>query len=106
MFVTTLNSNRMLSLTAEGGYIHLQDLVWSADQLEHGLSVKLKELPCRVQLFTVVTPNGAIDWIISHHPEGTLTPYAIQDEKAVRWHIEQLHRELKPLTGSEKGECR
>jgi len=105
-FVTSLKSNRMVSLTPEGGYIHLQDLVWSADQLEHGLSIKLKELPFRVQLFKVVTSNGDIDWIISNHPEGTMTTYAIQDQNAVRWQIEQLHRELKQLTGSEKCECR
>jgi hypothetical protein len=50
-FVTTLKSNRMVSLTPEGGYLHLQDLVWTADALEHGLSVRLKDLPFRVQLF-------------------------------------------------------
>jgi hypothetical protein len=105
-FVTTLKSNRMVSLTPEGGYIHLQDLVWSAEQLEHGLSVKLKELPFRVQLFKVVAPHGDIDWIITNHPAGATTTHDIQAENAVRWHIEQLHRELKQLTGSEKCECR
>jgi hypothetical protein len=85
-FVTTLKSQRLVSLTAEGGYIHLQDLVWSPDQLEHGLSVKLKELPFRVQLFKVVTSNGDIDWIITNHPAGAMTTHAIQDENAVRWH--------------------
>src|SRR5579859_1535403 len=106
VFVTTLKSNRMVSLTPEGGYIHLQDLVWSAEQLEHGLSVKLKELPFRVQLFKVVAPNGDIDWIITNHPAGAMTTHDIQAENAVRWQIEQLHRELKQLTGSEKCECR
>ena len=106
MFVTTLKSNRMVSLTPESGYVHLQDLVWTAEQLEHGLSIKLKELPFRVQLFKVVATNGDIDWIITNHPEGTMTTHTIQTENAVRWQIEQLHRELKQLTGSEKCECR
>jgi SRSO17 transposase len=105
-FVTSLKSNRMVSLTPEGGYIHLQDLVWSAEQLEHGLSIKLKELPFRVQLFKVVTSNGDIDWIITNHPAGAMTSHDIQAKNAVRWQIEQLHRELKQLTGSEKCECR
>jgi len=105
-FITTLKSNRLVSLTPEGGYVHLQDLVWTAEQLEHGLSIKLKELPFRVQLFKVVATNGDIDWIISNHPEGAMTTHAIQTENAVRWQIEQLHRELKQLTGSEKCECR
>src|SRR5579859_62747 len=105
-FLTTLKSNRMVSLTPESGYVHLQDLVWSAEQLEHGLSIKLKELPFRVQLFKVVATNGDIDWMITNHPEGMITTHAIQTENAVRWQIEQLHRELKQLTGSEKCECR
>jgi hypothetical protein len=81
-------------------------LVWAAEQLERGLSIKLKELPFRVQLFKVVATNGDIDWIITNHPDGTMTTRAIQTENAVRWQIEQLHRELKQLTGSEKCECR
>ena len=106
VFVTTLKSNRMVSLTPEDGYIHLQDLAWSAAQLEQGHSVKLKELPFRVQLFKVVAPNGDIDWIITNRPDGTMTTHAIQTQNAVRWQIEQLHREMKQLTGSEKCECR
>jgi hypothetical protein len=60
-FVTTLKSNRMVSLTHEGGYVHLQALVWNDEALEHGLSFKLKDLPFRVQLFKVVATNGDID---------------------------------------------
>ena len=94
VFVTPLKNNRMVSLTPEGGYIHLQDLGWSVHQLEHGLSIKLKELPCRVQLFKVVAPNGDIDWMITNHPADTMTPHDVQAQNAVRWQIEQLHREL------------
>jgi len=105
-FVTTLKSNRMVSLTAEGGYIHLQDLVWAADSLEHGLSVKLKELPFRGQLFKVVALNGDIESVITNHPQPELTTHDVQSKNAVRWQIEQLHRELKQLTGSEQCPCR
>jgi Transposase DDE domain len=105
-FVTTLKANRLVSLSKAQGYLHLQDLEWTAQRLQQGVSVKLKDMPFRVQLFKVVTPNGDIDWVITNHPEGTFTTSAIQDENAVRWQIEQLHRELKQLTGSEKCECR
>jgi SRSO17 transposase len=105
-FVTTLKDNRLVSLSPEGGYIHLQDLDWTPHRLEHGVSVKLKEVPFRVQLFKVVAPNGDIEWVITNHPEGTFTTSDIQDENAVRWQIEQLHRELKQLTGTEHCECR
>jgi hypothetical protein len=105
-FVTTLKDNRMVSLSKEGGYIHLQDIEWTAHRLTYGVPVKLKEIPFKVQLFKVVAPNGDIEWVITNHPEGAFTTSDIQDENAGRWQIEQLHRELKQLTGSEKCECR
>lgn len=104
-FVTTLKANRMVSLSKEAGYTHLDTIEWTAQSLENGLLVKLKEVPFYVQLFKLVAPNGDIEWVISNHP----SPFAksdIQQENAVRWQIEQLHRELKQLTGSEKCECR
>jgi hypothetical protein len=105
-FVTTLKSNRMVSLTPEGGYVHLQTLVWDDDTLEHGMSIKLKDLPFRVQHFKGVATNGDIDWVITNHPEPNLSTHDLQAKNAVRWQIEQLHRELKQLTGSEQCQCR
>ncbi len=105
-FVTTLKDNRLVSLSKETGYVHLQDIEWTAQRLKQGVAVKLKEVPFKVQLFKVVAPNGDIEWVITNHPEGTFTTSDIQDENAVRWQIEQLHRELKQLTGTEKCECR
>jgi len=105
-FVTTLKDNRLVSLSKEQGYVHLQAIDWTPQRLRQGVSVKLKEMPFRVQLFKVVALDGDIDWVITNHPEGAFTTSDIQDENAVRWQIEQLHRELKQLTGSEKCECR
>ena len=105
-FITTLKDNRLVSLSKEGGYIHLQDIEWTEQRLTYGVPIKLKEVPFKVQLFKVVAPNGDIAWVITNHPEGFFTTSDIQDENAERWQIEQLHRELKQLTGSEKCECR
>ena len=105
-FVTTLKANRLVSLSKEQGYLHLQDIEWTEQRLTYGVPVKLKEVPFKVQLFKVVAPNGDIDWVITNHPEGTFTPRDVQEANAGRWPIEQLHRELKQLTGSEKCECR
>lgn len=105
-FITTLKDNRMVSLSKEGGYIHLQAIEWTDHRLTYGVPVKLKEVPFKVQLFKVVAPNGDIEWVITNHPEGFFTTSDIQNENAERWQIEQLHRELKQLTGSEKCECR
>jgi hypothetical protein len=105
-FVTTLKDNRLVSLSRSEGYIHLQDIEWTEHRLRHGVLVKLKELPFKVLLFKLVATNGDIEWVITNHPEGTFTSADIQNENAHRWQIEQLHRELKQLTGSEKCECR
>ena len=105
IFIAPIKDNRLVSLSKAEGYIHVQDIDWTPERLTHGVSVKLKELPFRVQLFKVVATNGDIDWMITNHPD-SLTTQAIQDENALRWQIEQFHRELKQLTGSEKCQCR
>lgn len=121
-FVTTLKSNRLVSVSKEQGYIHLQDLVWTPEQLRDGVLVKLKELPFLVRLFKLVAPNGDIDWLIdwlitnrSHTGEAenqrAITVHEVEQHNAVRWQIEQLHRgrplgSIKQLVGSEKCQCR
>jgi hypothetical protein len=106
IFFTTLKSNRMVSLSKEGGYIHLDEIEWTAEQLANGLMVKLKEVPFKVRLFKVVATNGDIDWVITNSPDETLTTQVAQDASDVRWQIEELHRGLKQLTGTEKCQCR
>lgn len=104
-FVTTLKSNRMVSLSPESGYVHLYQLEWTTATLQNGQLVKLKELPFKVRLFKAVAPNGDVEWIITNRP-GPLSTEFVQNENALRWQIEQMHRELKQLTGTEKCECR
>ena len=115
VFVTTLKNNRLVSLSKEGGYIHLQDLKWTEEQLQHGMLVKLKELPFKVRLFKVVFPDEGIEraeserveWVITNadRPDDP-TAHSVQEETEVRWQVEQLHRELKQLTGIESCQCR
>ena len=68
-FYTTLKANRMVSLSAEDGYIHLDEIAWNDEQLTNGIIVKVKivkvkKVPLRVRLFKVVAINGDIDWVI------------------------------------------
>jgi len=100
------------------GYVHLDTLDWDTHSLQHGRLIKLQELPFLVRLFKMVATNGDIEWVITNrgldpddpdHHGGTqarLTSGDVQDENAVRWQIEQLHRELKQLVGTEKCQCR
>jgi hypothetical protein len=98
VFIAPIKENRLVSLSREQGYIHVQDIDWTPQRLTYGVSVKLKELPLRVRLFKVVATIGDIDWMITNAPEPQLTTQDIRDENALLWHIEQFHRELKQLT--------
>lgn len=108
VFITTLKDNRLVSRSKEEGYVHLQDLEWSAAELAHGITIKLKEVPFKVQLFKLVATNGDIEWVITNadRPPCSLSRQVVQEENKLRWQIETLHRELKQLTGSEKCQSR
>lgn len=58
VFVTTLKSNRLVSVSKQAGYVHLDTLAWNADTLRHGRFVKLKELPFLVRIFKIVAPKS------------------------------------------------
>ena len=105
-FVTTLKENRLVSLSKEQGYIHLQQIEWTPEQLQEGITVKIKKIPFKVQLFKMVATNGNIEWVITNRAPGSIHTQVVQKENQVRWCIEQLHRELKQLTGIERCQCR
>lgn len=105
-FFTTLKSNRLVSLSKEAGYVHLDAIEWTPERIQHGVIVKLKEVPFKVRLFKVVATNGDIDWVITNDLDETLTTQNAEDANGVRWQVEELHRGLKQLTGSERCQCR
>ncbi|MCD4739442.1 MAG: transposase [Anaerolineae bacterium] len=105
-FYTTLKSKRLVSLSKESGYVHLAEVEWTAERLKNGMIVKLKKVPFKVKLFKVVATNGDIDWIITNALAATVTTQVAQAADNLRWQVEEFHRELKQLTGSEKCQCR
>jgi len=105
-FYTTLKNNRLVSLSKEGGYIHLDEIDWTPERLQHGVVVKLKKVPFKVKLFKLVATNGDIDWLITNELDDNLTAQVAQKANDVRWQVEQFHREIKQLTGSQKCQCR
>ena len=106
VFFTALKENCLVSLSKETGYIHLDQIDWTPEQLQNGILVKLKEVPFKVWLFKLVAPNGDIDWVITNGSDETLTAQVVQDANDVRWQVEELHRGLKQLAGTEKCQCR
>ena len=105
IFYTTLKSNRLVSITKEEGYIHLDAIEWTPERLRHGITIKLKEVPFSVKLFKVVARDGDIDWVITNDPATNLTIDIVRGRNDVRWDVECFHRELKQLTGIEKCQC-
>jgi hypothetical protein len=106
IFFTTLKNNRLVSLSKESGYIHLEDIAWTSARLRYGVRVKVKEVPFQVRLFKLVAPDGAMDWVITNDLEETLTTQVAEESSDVRRQVEELHRGIKQLTGSEKCQCR
>jgi len=101
-----LKENCWISLSKEQGYIPLQQLEWANEQLQYGITVKLKEVPFKVWLFKRVATNGDIEWVITNRAPGSIDTQVAQNEHKVHWFIEQRHRELKQLTGIERCPCR
>ena len=106
IFYTILKSNRLVSLSKESTYVHLDEIEWTAERLKNGVLVKLKKVPFKVKLFKVVAKNGDIDWVITNDLDEAMTTKVVQEANDLRWQVEEFHRELKQLTGSERCQCR
>jgi len=105
-FYTTLKSNRLISLDDGESWLHLQDIEWTDEMNHAGIVVRLSKIPFAVKLFKLVATNGDIDWVVTNNLDSALTTQVAQDANDVHWEVEQFHRELKQLTGSEKCQCR
>jgi len=103
-----LKSNRQVDDSGgERTYCRVDGLDWSVSELEHGKTIKIKGFPKehKVKLFRVEVSTNRTDWIVTNDFAQQSTQGA-QDACALRWKIEQFHRELKQLTGVEKCQCR
>jgi hypothetical protein len=105
-FFTTLKSNRLVSVSRDIGYQHLEELVFEEASLVKGVLIKLKEVPFLVKLFKIVAPDGGIEWVITNDLNSSVNVFVAEINNGVRWQIEDFHRSFKQLTGSEKCQCR
>lgn len=105
-FFTTLKSNRMVSVSRDTGYQHLDELTFDEQTWAGGLTVKLKKIPFQVKLFKIVTPDGRIDWVVTNDLDHTVNRFVAELKNDNRWQVEDFHRGFKQLTGSEKCQCR
>lgn len=103
-----IKSNR--SVDGSGGtkpYQAVSTLVWSESELKTGKLIKVKKFPkdYKHKLFRVVLSPEKTEWIVTNDLTQNSTDLA-QKESAIRWKIEQFHREIKQITGIEKCQCR
>ncbi len=108
VYYCPLKANRQVD--DSGGtrpYQRLDTLRWSADEYQTGKRIKIKGFPKdhHVQLFRVVASTRRTDWIVTNDPTAD-TLEGTQEACALRWKIEQLHREGKQVTGLERCQCR
>ena len=88
-------------------YRRVDSLSWSSEQELSGKNRHVKDFPKghRVQLFRLVVSKDRTDYIVTND----LTQNSTDDTQkvcAIGWKIEQLHREVKQITGLESCQCR
>jgi len=108
LFYCPLKSNRKVD--DSGGvrpYRAVSELEWSEEELQRGKRVKIHGFPGdhRVTLFRVAVSTHRTDFIVTNDHSHNSCDYT-RKQCALRWKIEQYHRELKQLTGIESCQCR
>jgi hypothetical protein len=88
-------------------YQRVDSLAWSEEEQARGKNIHVKDFPKghRLQLFRLVVSKDRTDYIVTND----VTQHSTADTQqvcAIRWKIEQLHREVKQVTGLEGCQCR
>ncbi len=107
-FYCPLKSNRLVDDSGgEQPYRRIEALSWSEAELVHGKLVKVRGFPgdFKVKLFRVEVSIHRTEWVVTNDLAQGSTQGA-QEVSALRWKIEEFHREAKQLTGLEDCLCR
>jgi hypothetical protein len=102
-FFCPIKSNRKVDDTqGKEPYKYARDIQWTEQELATGNMVKLHKFPkdMRLKLFRVAVSSDRTDYIVTNDMT-LLSTRDVQQENAMRWHIEQFHREEKQITGIE-----
>ena len=103
-----LKDNRLVDDSGDlTPYRHVATLDWTRAEPQHGKLIKLTGFPQahKVHLFRVVLSPQHTDYVVTNDLTQDDTQ-AVQDAGALRWQIEQFHRETKQGTGLESCQCR
>jgi len=107
-FYCPLKSDRLVD--DSGGqqpYQRVEHLAWSEQELQRGKAIKLKGFPrdYKVKLFRVAVSTHRTEHVVTND-KAQRTAQGAREECAVRWKVEEYHRELKQLTGIQECQCR
>lgn len=88
-------------------YKRADAIEWGESDFQKGKLVKLSGFPrdYKVKLFRVTVSEGRTEYVITNDKTQDSNG-AVRQECAIRWKIEEFHRELKQLTGIAKCQCR
>jgi hypothetical protein len=108
VYYCPLKSNRRIDESdGQRPYQRMDELSWNDHEQQHGKLVHLKDFPKdhRVRLFRLVFSTERTDYVVTNDLAQDDAQVA-QEACALRWKIEQFHRESKQLTGIERCQCR
>lgn len=88
-------------------YRRVDALAWNKEEVKHGKRIKIKGFPgdCKVQLFRVVVSTHRTEYVVTNDTAQNSTQGA-REVCAVRWKIEEMHRDVKQFTGIGQCQCR
>lgn len=104
-----IKTNRLVDDSGEEKryFKQIQELSWNKKELREGKIIKIRGFANTYlhKLFRVIISTDKIEYIITNDLTQDSTDDT-QKESAIRWKIEQLHREVKQNTGADKCQCR
>jgi hypothetical protein len=97
----------LTTLNAREDYKSVEFLSWTPSELESGKVIKIKTFPKfkKVNLFRVIVSTNKTEYVATNDLTQSDTN-DVQKVCAIRWKIEEIHREIKQLTGIESCQCR
>jgi hypothetical protein len=107
IYYCPLKSNRQVSENPDQSYQRVDALPWTEAELETGKTIHMKKFPAghQVKLFRLAVSTHRTDYVVTNDLSQNDTQ-ATKQESALRWKIEQFHREAKQVTGLEGCQCR
>jgi hypothetical protein len=108
LFYCPIKKNRTArTIEEDAKYTKITEIKFNEADLSQGKLIQLKGMPKEIpmKVFSVSISTNRTDYVVTNDNAQNCS----DDTKsicAIRWYVEQFHRELKQLTGVEKCQCR